>query len=214
MLIDLHTHTTPESEDSYLTPDELIVNAKQANLDAICLTEHDRFWDDGDIAELCKRHNFLIFPGVEITTEEAHLLVFGLKKYIFGMHRASFVRRLVDEAGGVIIVAHPYRRHYLIDEGPEGERYYPALTRACESPLFELADAIEVLNGRGSENENAFSRQISERLNIPGIAASDAHAVKDIGRCATLFERRVTNLHELITELKEGRFRATSLDKT
>jgi len=70
------------------------------------------------------------------------------------------------------------------------------------------------LNGRGSENENAFSRQISERLNIPGIAASDAHAVKDIGRCATLFERRVTNLHELITELKEGRFRATSLDKT
>ncbi len=213
MLIDLHTHTTPQSEDSYLTPDELIVNAKNKGLDAICLTEHDRFWDDDDIAQLCKRHNFLIFPGIEITTEEAHLLVFGLKKYIFGMHRAAFVRNLVDEAGGVIIVAHPYRRHYILDEGPEGERYYPALTRACESPLFDLVDAIEVLNGRGSEIENGFSREIAERLSIPGIAASDAHEVKDIGRCATLFERRVSNLQELITELREGRFSVANLNK-
>ncbi len=211
MLIDLHTHTTPESEDSYLTPDELIVNAKNTGLDAICFTEHDRFWDDEDIAKLCKRHNFLIFPGVEITTEEAHLLVFGLKKYVFGMHCAAFVRRLVDEAGGVIIVAHPYHRGSREDLG--GELYYAALTRACESPVFKLADAIEVFNGRGSENENAFSKEISERLNIPGIAASDAHEVKDIGRCATLFERRVTNLRELITELKEGRFRVANLDK-
>ncbi len=214
MLIDLHTHTTPQSEDSYLTPDELITTAKRAGLDAICLTEHDRFWDDDDIAELSSKHDFLIFPGVEITTEQAHLLVFGLKKYIFGMHRAAFVRQLVDEAGGVIIVAHPYRRHYLLDEGPEGERYYPALTRACESPVFELADAIEVLNGRGSKNENAFSKDIAKRLGMPGIAASDAHEVEDIGRCATLFERRVSNLHELITELKAGRFSIENLGKS
>ena len=214
MLIDLHTHTTPQSEDSYLTPDKLIVNAKNKGLDAICLTEHDRFWDDDDIAQLCERHNFLVFPGIEITTEEAHLLVFGLKKYIFGMHRAAFVRKLVDEAGGVIIVAHPYRRHYILDDGPEGERYYPALTRACESPLFDLVDAIEVLNGRGSEIENSFSREIAERLSIPGIAASDAHEVKDIGRCATLFERRISNLQELITELREGRFSAANLNQS
>jgi len=213
MLIDLHTHTTPKSDDSYLKPDELIIHAKRAGLDAICLTEHDWFWDNEDIAELKRRHNFLVLPGVEITTEEAHLLVFGLNRYIFGMHRASFVRRLVDEAGGAIIVAHPYRRHFPVGEGPEGERYYPALTRACESPLFEIADAIEVYNGRGSEKENAFSREIAERLAARGIAASDAHEVKDIGRCATFFERRIENLEELITELRAGRFYPADLGK-
>ena len=194
-------------------PDELITNAKRAGLDAICLTEHDWFWDDEDIAELSHKHNFLILPGVEITTEEAHLLVFGLKKYIFGMHRASFVRRLVDEAGGVIIVAHPYRRHFPLGEDPEGERYFPALTRACESPLFEIVDAIEVFNGRGSEKENAFSKEIADRLTTRGIAASDAHEVKDIGRCATFFERRVKNIQELTTELKAGKFSPAYLGK-
>jgi len=211
MLIDLHTHTAPRSEDSYLNPDELIIQAKRAGLDAVCLTEHDWFWDAGDIKELCQRHNFLLLPGVEITTEEAHLLVFGLEKYVFGMHRASFVKRLVDDVGGAIIVAHPYRRNFPIGAEPEDERYYPALNRACESPLFQVADAIEVLNGRGSEKENAFSQEISRNLNLRGIAASDAHCIEDIGSCATLFQRKITNLQDLIVELKGGRFQAVNL---
>ena len=211
MLIDLHTHTTPRSDDSFLKPDELIVHAKRVGLDAVCLTEHDWFWDEEEIAKLCQRHNFLVLPGVELTTEEAHLLVFGLKKYVFGMHRASFVKRLVDEAGGAIIVAHPYRRHFPIGAEPEDERYYPALTRACENPVFEVADAIEVLNGRGSKKENAFSLKISKELNLRGVASSDAHEIQDIGSAATFFERKIGNLQELIAELKAGRFRIQSL---
>ena len=211
MLVDLHTHTTPRSDDSFLKPDELIVHAKRVGLDAVCLTEHDWFWDEEEIAKLCQRHNFLVLPGVELTTEEAHLLVFGLKKYVFGMHHASFVKRLVDEAGGVIVVAHPYRRHFPIGAEPEDERYYPALTRACENPVFEVADAIEVLNGRGSKKENAFSLKISKELNLRGVASSDAHEIQDIGSAATFFERRIGNLQELIAELKEGRFRTQSL---
>lgn len=207
MLIDLHTHTTPQSEDSDLTPDELIVNAKRAGLDGICLTEHDRFWDHEEVAELSRKYNFLVLPGIEMTTEEAHLLVFGLTEYVFGMHHTMFVRRLVDEVGGYIIVAHPYRRHYLLNDGPESERYYPALSRACESPLYELVDAIEVLNGRGGDNENAFSQDIARRLGMPGVGTSDAHEVKHIGRYATRFERRVSSLDELIAELRAGRFR-------
>jgi len=211
MLIDLHTHTNPRSDDSFLKPDELIVHAKRVGLDAICLTEHDWFWDEKEIAELCQRHKFLVLPGVELTTEEAHLLVFGLKKYVFGMHHASFVKKLVDEAGGAIIVAHPYRRHFPIGAEPEDERYYPALTRACENPVFEVADAIEVLNGRGSKKENAFSLKISKELNLRGVGSSDAHEIQDIGSAATFFERRIGNLQELIAELKAGRFRIQSL---
>lgn len=207
MLIDLHTHTLPLSDDSELTPDELIINAKRAGLDAVCLTEHDAFWNDDDIAALCRKHDFLVMPGAEINTEEEHLLIFGLKKWILGMSRAAFVLEMVEKAGGVVIVAHPYRRKILRGEDPENKRYYRELNRTCENPIYRMVDALEVFNARGSERQNAFSAELAERLRLRGIAGSDAHEAEVIGLAATFFERKVTTIQELITELKAGRFR-------
>jgi predicted metal-dependent phosphoesterase TrpH len=207
MLIDLHTHTLPLSDDSELTPDELIINAKRAGLDAVCLTEHDAFWNDDDIAALCRKHDFLVMPGAEINTEEEHLLIFGLKKWILGMSRAAFVLEMVEKAGGAVIVAHPYRRKILKGEDPGNKRYHRELNRACENPIYRMVDALEVFNARGSEMQNAFSAELAERLKLRGIAGSDAHEAEVIGLAATFFERKVTTIQELITELKAGRFR-------
>ena len=96
LIIDIHTHTTHLSDDSDLTPDDLIVAAKEAGLDGLCITEHDRFWSVEAVTRLSRRHDFPVFPGCEITTEEGHLLVYGLTEYRFGMHRTSFVRELAD----------------------------------------------------------------------------------------------------------------------
>jgi predicted metal-dependent phosphoesterase TrpH len=210
MLIDLHTHTIPLSEDSELTPDELVVRSRHAGLDAVCLTEHDAFWKDDDIAALCRKHNFLILPGTEINTEEEHLIVFGLKHWIIGMSQAAFVRQWVDDAGGAMIVAHPFRRKILKGEDPENRRYNRELERACNNPLYRMADAIEVFNARGSERENAFSMELATRLNLRGIAGSDAHEPAEVGHAATYFERDISNVRDLIAELKAGRFRALS----
>jgi predicted metal-dependent phosphoesterase TrpH len=188
MLIDLHTHTLPLSDDSELTPDELIVHAKSAGLDAICFTEHDAFWNDDEITALCRKHDFLVLPGVEMT-------------------RAAFVMDLVETAGGVVIVAHPFRRRILKSEDPENIRYYRELNRACENPFYGTVDALEISNARGSERQNAFSRELAKRLKLREVAGSDAHKIKDIGRVATFFEREVTTIEELIAELKAGRFR-------
>jgi len=210
MLIDMHTHVLPWSEDSFLRPAELIEQAKRMGLDGVCITDHDWFWKAEEIAELSRENDFLILPGAEITTEEAHLLVFGLDKYIFGMHRARFVRSLVDEAGGIIIIAHPYRREFPMDD-PDYSGFYRGLERACERPVFEMADAIEVLNGRGKEKENAFSLEVLKRLKLKGVGGSDCHEIPDIGTCATEFQREIRDIDDLITELKAGRFRAIDL---
>ena len=45
MIIDIHTHTYPTSDDSTLTPEQLIKQSKHAGLDGICLTDHDGFWE-------------------------------------------------------------------------------------------------------------------------------------------------------------------------
>ena len=79
MIIDIHTHTFPTSDDSLLTPEELITEAKRIGLDGICLTDHDRFWEPEQIDELSRKHNYLVLPGCEVTTEDGHLLIYGLK---------------------------------------------------------------------------------------------------------------------------------------
>jgi len=206
LIIDLHTHTLPWSDDSNLELHELLHKAKQTGLDAICLTEHDWFPDKNALARLSEEHDFLVLPGVEINTDDGHFIVFGVEDYSFGIWHTEHLRHVVDEAGGVMILAHPYRRQYHI-----GEDIHATVERCCQKPFFRYVDLIEVLNGRASEMQNEFSQELCHRLNLKGIGSSDAHSISDIPSSATLFERKVSNLEELITELKAGRFRPIDL---
>ena len=210
MLIDLHTHTHPLSHDSLLSPDDLINAAKEARLDGVCLTEHDFFWEPETAADLSKRHSFLVIPGIEVNTEDGHMVVFGLDGFVYGMHRMNELARMAEEAGAVMIAAHPYRRQLPFELRHDGD-WGHALERAIANPACAHVTAVETHNGRGSDRENAFSTEIATRLNLPTVAASDAHERKDIGRCATEFERKVTGLEDLIAELKAGRFRTVIL---
>ncbi|MDY6912235.1 MAG: PHP domain-containing protein [Chloroflexota bacterium] len=205
MIIDLHTHTHPFSDDSRVSPDELISKAKTAGLDGICLTEHEHFWEEGEIEKLRTKHDFLVLPGVELNAEIGHVLVFGLHQYLFGMHHLDFVRQKVDEAGGIIILAHPYRRRY---REWESQSISAAVDKACREPEMRYIDAIEALHDNASEMRNEFSHELCRRLNLKGTGGSDAHSLDDIPSCATLFEREINSLDDLIQELKAGRFKA------
>ncbi|MCH7835762.1 MAG: PHP domain-containing protein [Chloroflexi bacterium] len=221
MLIDLHTHTQPLSHDSLLTPDQLIQAAKAAGLDAVCLTEHDFVWDPEMVRQLARRHAFTVIPAIEVNTEDGHFLAFGLDRYVYGMHRAAELARLVDEAGGALVAAHPYRRQLPPDGGPlrasasghgrEASAWSEALDHAAANPAYRYVCALETLNSRGRERENQFSQQLCDRLGLPAVAASDAHQASDLGRCATEFQRAVADVADLIRELKAGRCRPVVL---
>ena len=204
MIIDIHTHTYPTSDDSSQTPEQLIKLSKAAGLDGICLTDHDGFWNPKDVEELGKDHDFLVIPGCEVTTEEGHLLVYGLEEYIFGMHKSKFVRDLVTEAGGAIVVAHPYRRVYRENAPQDPKSYDEMIERALRNDVFDLVEAVETRNGRGTKKENEFSENIAEELNLPMTGASDAHKIDEIGTFATRFSDNVRCLADLIKALKSG----------
>lgn len=211
MLIDLHAHTRVHSWDSALGPDELVDGARAVGLDGICITEHDRFWPPDDLRRLGARHNFLVLPGAEITTEEGHMLVFGLTDYRFGMHRAAFLRQEAERVGGAVVVAHPYRRSFDGGKEPWVPPYDHQVARACESEAFNGAHGVETLNGRGTAGQNRFARDVCVRRGLPAAAGSDSHEAGDIGLCATEFQRRIEDIDDLISELRAGRFRPVDL---
>ena len=216
MLIDLHTHTKPRSWDSFITPDEMVDLAKEAKLDAFVLAEHDWAWEADEVADLAKRHDFNVIRAMEINTEDGHILVFGMHEYKFGMHRSHELAGFVEEAGGVMIAAHPYRRQMPWKPDDEAE-YADALQRATRNPAYRFVTAIEVFNGRGSLPENEFSRRVCEELALPATAANDTHQhdEKDqqAGRAATYFEADIKNEADLIAALRSGRYWPLDLTK-
>ena len=206
MLIDLHTHSYPKSDDSFAGVDDFIDRAKALGLDGICLTDHDEFWPRDSVRDLSLRHDFLVLPGSEINTDSGHILVFGLDKYVFGLHKPAFLRRLVDCCQGVMIAAHPYRRRFLADPGRQPHARAEMLERAVSDDFFPLCDAIEGINGRGLPAENDFSRDLGTAVGLKSTGGSDAHRLEQLGTVATRFERPVRCLADLIQEIKGGRF--------
>ncbi|MQF69660.1 PHP domain-containing protein [SAR202 cluster bacterium AD-804-J14_MRT_500m] len=211
MLIDLHTHTAPSSYDALQTPEDLIIEAKALGLDALCLTEHDSFWDLGELKKLSQHHNILVLPGCEINTDEGHFLAFGLTEYVFGMHKLNVLREHVNRSHGILIAAHPYRRRFRLPSDAQPQSSDQMVRQASEGSTFQNCTAIETLNGRGSQEENQFSSSLAECLKLPCTAGSDSHLTSQIGTCATLFSNRISDLDSLISELRRGEFRPMQL---
>jgi len=210
MLIDLHCHTFPLSNDSFLSPDQLIERARAVGLDGVCLTEHDSVWQPRKVRELAERHNFLIIPGIEVNTEDGHILVFGLNRHATNMYRLPQLARLVAEAGGAMVSPHPYRQFTPLLR-MDDDFWTMALERAVASPAFQHVCALEAINGRSTQEENLFSWQLCARLGLPAVAGSDAHEPSDVGTCATRFQRSIADVEDLVRELKSGRFHAVNL---
>ena len=204
MIIDLHNHTFPKSDDSLLSPDDLIINAKKRGLDGICITDHDQFWNPTEINELQLKYSFPVFPGSEITTEEGHVIVFGLNEYIFGMHNIKFLSEIVKNNSGFMIAAHPYRRRFDSVSQMDPSKLEITAINSKSDLIFKTVDAIESINGRGEDIQNIFSEKICNLLELPSTGGSDSHKLEDIAKVSTKFSTKITSLEELIAQLKNG----------
>jgi predicted metal-dependent phosphoesterase TrpH len=207
-IVDMHIHTTRGASDSSLRPIELARAARRLGLSAVVVTEHDRLWDPLEVARFRQEQSLLLINGMEVSTELGHVLVIGLDKYVPGVRHAEELRRITTEAGAYMIAAHPFR-HYFYRVEWERKGLEPLILTAEEAarlPLFELVDAIEVLNGGNNAQENAFALQVAQILGKPGVAGSDAHSHQGIGIYTTVFERDLESEADLLRELKAGRF--------
>lgn len=213
MNIDLHLHTLYGSACAYMDADQLIQRAKAVGLDGICITEHDHLWERDAVERLREKHGFLVIGGAEVSTDQGEILVFGLHRSVREIHRAEELRKRVDEEGGFMILAHPFRNEPGLYDSfsfsfPSMESTPEEVRAVCNRSVFSLVDALEVFNGRAGRQETAFTQAVAAALNLGGTGGSDAHAVLGVGACYTRFFADIKDERDLIAELKKGRFQA------
>ncbi len=195
--IDLHCHSY-FSGDGVSSPEEMIASARKKGLNGFALTDHNTsdgcryLLDKGLVREDGQPvDDFVIIPGVEVTTDEGHLLCLGvILPYLKGKPAAE-VCRIVHDMGGITIPPHPY------DLFRAGIR---------ESVLETLQiDALEVFNAATTlkrYNRKAF--EFAQTHKLPMTAGSDAHHEAAIGTAYTILDAPAFSVASLLDQVKKG----------
>jgi len=210
-IVDMHVHTVRGAADSSLTPDQLIDEARRIGLTGVNISEHDRVWEQQQIDEFRDRSGLFVSRGMEVSTDMGHMIVVGLDKYLPGIRRATELRRALDEVGGFMTVAHPFRHffdpvHFRRDGKPPFEM--TPEEAAERMPVFKLVDEVEVANGGSTLRENQFALKVVQVLGKRGIGASDCHSTNGVGYYVTVFDEELRDQKQMLEQLHARRFHA------
>ena len=183
---DLHVHTT-YSRDSLITPKDLIYFAKKRGLNAVAVTDHNQLEGAYKIA---KETDFLIIPGMEISSSDGHIVALNVRELIPKGFCAAKTVDQIHEASGVAIACHPYV-------------YFKGCLRDKVCATF---DAIEVINARAFPFKNSVKKaeEIAERLNLSRVAGTDAHYGPQIGYGYTVIEAAELSVEAVAKAIVEG----------
>ena len=144
MLIDLHAHTAPRSNCSRTTLEELVETARARGLDALCITEHDVRWPGDELADASRLLDFPLIPGVELTTDVGHVLVFGpLRKPLWLGYKLDELVEECEQSDTALVL--PIRcAGYAGERAIKGGRTPPLPADVAALPQWEAVHAIEV----------------------------------------------------------------------
>ncbi|MBU3666637.1 MAG: PHP domain-containing protein [Chthoniobacterales bacterium] len=196
--IDLHVHSF-FSADGVSSPEDLVAAARAAGLNGFAITDHNTceavdymvshgiMRPDGKAVD-----DFLVIPGIEVTTADGHLLCLGcvLPPSLKGMPAAD-VCRLAHEAGGVCIAPHPY------------DLFRAGIREAVLDTL--PLDGLEVFNAATTlkrHNRKAF--HYAERRGLPMTAGSDAHHAGAVGVACTIVETDDFSVRGVLDAMRRG----------
>ena len=210
-IVDMHVHTVRGAADSSLTPDQLIEEARRIGLTGVNISEHDRVWEAHVLEEFRQRSRLFVSRGMEVSTDMGHMIAIGLEAYLPGIRKATELRKALDEVGGFITVAHPFRHffdpiHFRRDGRPPFEM--TPEEAAERMPVFKLVDEIEVANGGSTPRENQFALRVAKALGKRGIGASDCHSTQGVGYYVTVFEEELRDQAHMLEQLHARRFSA------
>ncbi len=180
------------------SPEALIASARSKGLHGFAITDHNtcdafHYMVDRGLARAdgTPVDGFLVIPGVEVSTDEGHLLCLGSVLPQMKGQPAADVARAIQSAGGIAIPAHPY------------DRFRAGIREDILDTL--KVDAIEVFNAAISHRSyNEKARAYAERRRLPMIAASDAHHEAAIGTSHMIFDTENLTVRGILDAIVKG----------
>lgn len=136
-------HVHSRHSDGKHSVRKILSEAVRKKIDIISITDHDTLNGSFEAIEIVNEEHLHIkvTPGIEVSTKNGHLLVYGIRKEIdMGMKMIETIE-IARELGGFTVLAHPFEfyRH-----GVMGLKYFEY--------VFEYVDAIEVFNAKSYLN--------------------------------------------------------------
>ncbi|MFC7097882.1 PHP domain-containing protein [Halobaculum marinum] len=167
--IDPHVHSE-ESYDGHDSVELLLEQASDIGLDGIVVTDHDAIDESLRAADLAPEYGLVGIPGVEVSTGAGHLLAIGVEEQPEPRRPFGETVEEIRDMGGVAVVPHPFQR----------------TRHGVRRRQLSDCDGVEVYNSwlfTGYRNRRA--RRFAEANGYPGVAASDAHHARYLGRAFT-----------------------------
>ena len=185
---ELHSHTH-YSRDSLNRLRDIIDACHKAGIDRIAITDHS------EIAGALKAFQLapeLVIVSEEVKTTQGDLLCYFIQQKIpRGVTPEEAIQRVHDQ-GGIVGPAHP------LDTTRAG------LGRDNVLRLREQIDFIEVFNARTIDPAmNDAAQALANELGLPGIAASDAHLLSEIG-ASRVRMRTYTSPQDFLAALRQA----------
>ncbi len=188
MLFDLHVHSSV-SLCSRLDIPDVLAHARGLGLDGVCITDHDSMDARFAVCEGVQPDGLVVLLGMEYATTQGDFLLFGPFEDLEPGLSAETMLRLVREAGGAAVAAHPCRRKRPADAFLAGTG---------------LVTCVETVNGRNTANENRRALEWGAFRRLPTTAGSDAHTLGELGRAPTRFFTPIHTRAECIAALRQG----------
>lgn len=219
---DLHVHTSESSRCASSNAADMVDRYKSLGFDGIVITDH--FYTRSSVAPreapweefvfkfkegfrcASRRGNEVglkVFYGWEYTYHESDYLTLGLDNdwllahpEVRNMDIADYTK-IVHEAGGYIIHAHPFREASYIS-------YFTLLPR--------LVDAVEVNNGDNSRFENERAYEYAKSYDLTMTGGTDNHSVRTTHFAGIETENKINTIFDLIDTFRKREHKVFEAD--
>ena len=186
--LDLHIHSQ-YSEDAIGSPKDIIKSLKKKGLQGMAITDHNTV-EGGLKAVKIAPKDFIVIPGIEISTADGHMLALNVEKNIArNLSIQETVEKILDQ-GGTPIVPHLFRNM----SGIKKEKL---------KTIHQKINTIEVFNACSMPKTNLKIAKIAKELNLGGTGGSDSHDPAYAGYAYTVVDTTDMNADTILSEINK-----------
>jgi len=186
--LDLHIHSQ-YSEDGTGTIKEIIKTLQKKELNGMAITDHNTV-EGGLKALKMAPKDFVVIPGIEISTADGHIIGLDVKKNIPRNKSIGETVELILDQGGIPIVPHVFRN-------------MSGIKLANLKKISKKIPAIEVFNACSVPQTNLKTGKLAEKYRFGGVGGSDSHHPGYVGYAYTTINSNELNVESIISEINK-----------